>query len=184
MYHISKDKRAVKSAKLIGEGMVRLLRRTSFEKISISALNQETGISRATFYRLFDRVEDVLEYLCDSIFDEIGVEMRGREFESTKEFLLSFIDKWIAHDSLLECLSKNGLMGILCSSHLKKQELVYAMLRLRAPVDEERMDYICYLLAYLMPMAFDVWVLHGKKENAEGLYNNLVRAYRTVGKMF
>lgn len=184
MYHIPDDKRSIKSADLIGKGMIQLLKKEPFEKISILSIHNETGVSRATFYRLFDRVEDVLEYLCDTIFNEIGQELSEYKEATPKELLISFINKWLEKDVLLECLSKNRMMNILCSAHLKQSELVYAMLKMKQPIEKEQLDYICYMLSYLMAMAFDVWAIHGKKENANMLYEHFISSYKFVAKLF
>lgn len=34
---------------------------------------------------------------------------------------------------------------------------------------------------YIMPMMFDVWILHQKKESPEELYENFKESYRTLG---
>ena len=44
-------------------------------------------VSCATFYRLFDYIKDVLEYLCDSIFYEIGHELSEYKEEPLKNCL-------------------------------------------------------------------------------------------------
>ena len=85
MYHIKRDKRALASVELICAGLLRLMARKPFEKITITDLQKESTVSRSTFYRNFDCLEDVLELLCDrgfqTIFDTYNAqppEARGR----------------------------------------------------------------------------------------------------------
>lgn len=61
MYHISKDIRAQKSADYICEALMKCVKHKDFAEITVSDLNKKYGISRTTFYRLFDNTLDVLE---------------------------------------------------------------------------------------------------------------------------
>lgn len=77
MYHIQKDIRAQKSAKLIGEGMLKCLGEKRFEEISVSDVQRASSVGRSTFYRLFDNTADVLAYLCDGILSRPIGSMRS-----------------------------------------------------------------------------------------------------------
>ena len=83
MYHISEDKRAVKSAELIWEGLEKCLAEKELKKIRISDINEKSYVSRATFYRLFDSIGDVLIYRCDRIFADLTVKME--QFTSSND---------------------------------------------------------------------------------------------------
>ena len=68
MYHVSNDIRSKKSAELIWEGMETCLQEKSLDKLRITDIYQKSFVSRATFYRLFDSVQDVIAYKCDCIY--------------------------------------------------------------------------------------------------------------------
>lgn len=70
MYHIKEDKRAQASVELICDGLKRCLKEKSFESVTISDIQRVSGVSRSTFYRNFDRMEDVLALMCDRVFEE------------------------------------------------------------------------------------------------------------------
>lgn len=70
MYHIKEDKRAQASVELICGGLKRCLKEKSFESVTISDIQRVSGVSRSTFYRNFDRMEDVLALMCDRVFEE------------------------------------------------------------------------------------------------------------------
>ncbi len=63
MYHISKDERAKKSAIKIGNGLLRCLKTKEFYQITVTDIQKTSNVGRATFYRLFDNITDVLSYL-------------------------------------------------------------------------------------------------------------------------
>jgi len=71
MYHIKKDKRTQKSSELIYEGLIKCLETKDFTKITISDIEKYSTVSRATFYRLFDSLEDILSMKCDYCFKEV-----------------------------------------------------------------------------------------------------------------
>ena len=64
MYHIVQDKRAIRSAEKVIQSLEETLINTSISDISVSRLCTQCRISRATFYRLFDNLTDVLAYRC------------------------------------------------------------------------------------------------------------------------
>ena len=71
MYHIKKDKRSQTSARLISEGLTKCLQKKDFSKITITDIQKESYVGRATFYRLFDKLPDVLAYQCDQVFEDV-----------------------------------------------------------------------------------------------------------------
>ncbi|MBO4382962.1 MAG: TetR/AcrR family transcriptional regulator [Clostridia bacterium] len=69
MYHISTDKREHKSADALVAAAERIILDTDPQKLTVSLLSKEAGVSRSTFYRLFDEPDDVLQYGADRVFD-------------------------------------------------------------------------------------------------------------------
>ncbi len=53
------------SKKTISEAFFKLVQKYDFDKITISQIADEAGISRATFYRHFDSLESIVEYTSD-----------------------------------------------------------------------------------------------------------------------
>ena len=70
MYHIANDLRAKKSAELICQGLEECLKEMPLNKIHIVNIYKKCFVSRATFYRLFDTIEDVFAYECDLIRED------------------------------------------------------------------------------------------------------------------
>ena len=71
MYHVNKNKKSIKSANTIINTYIKIAQNKNIENISISELCNKSYISRTTFYRLFDKVEDIIPYKIDLIFNEI-----------------------------------------------------------------------------------------------------------------
>lgn len=71
MYHIANDQRERKSAIKLSAAAERILLDREPQKLTVTLLSAEAGVSRTTFYRLFDEPEDVLKYTADETFHEI-----------------------------------------------------------------------------------------------------------------
>lgn len=65
MYHIKEDRRMKQSAGKLLESMFVLLRSKGFGYVSVSDLRKHSGVSRSTFYRLFDTPVDIIAWGCD-----------------------------------------------------------------------------------------------------------------------
>lgn len=71
MYHIASDQRERKSAGKLSAAAERILLSRGPQKLTVSLLSAEAGVSRTTFYRLFDEPDDVLQYTADETFRQI-----------------------------------------------------------------------------------------------------------------
>lgn len=68
MYHIKNDKRCRKSAAKIGEALRVMLAEKPLSEITVTDVQKASRTGRATFYRLFDTVDDVLVYIAEEEF--------------------------------------------------------------------------------------------------------------------
>ena len=71
VYHIANDQRERKSAAKLSAAAERILLGREPQKLSVSLLRSEAGVSRTTFYRLLDEPDDVLKYMADETFHRI-----------------------------------------------------------------------------------------------------------------
>ena len=96
MYHIKNDKRARASTELICAGLLACMKEKPFARITITDVQRASTVSRSTFYRNFDCLEDVLALLCDrgfqAVFSEYNAlppEQRGSLAKATCSLLSS-----------------------------------------------------------------------------------------------
>ena len=182
MYHISNDKRAKKSAELIWQGMEQCLQEKQFDKLRISDINQKSYISRATFYRLFDSLQDVLAYECDQIYSKLADEMKGATFHSRQDFFLLLVEKWMAQEVLIKTLVENNLTGILYDTHMKNRDFMKTVFLKNAVLSEREADYMISLLANIIPAAMNTWYLHGRSESPAEVYQAVSRSLHIIGE--
>lgn len=170
MYHISTDKRAQKSAALIWQGMEQCLQEKPFHKLRISDINQKSYVSRATFYRLFDSLQDVLVYQCDRIYSQLEKAFRSNEIQTKQDFFLLLIEKWMVQGVLIQTLVENNLTGILYDTHMKHRDFMKEVFQKGTVLSEREADYMVSLLANLIPAAMNIWYRHGKNESPGEVY--------------
>lgn len=119
MYHISKDARSERSARLIIKGLDSCLQRKRFADLSVSDIQRASGVSRSTFYRLFDNPVDILTMLCDSVISEGVKKLEQLESYNGSSILLIQIELWRKHRSVLEMVVKSERPDLIYQSNMK-----------------------------------------------------------------
>lgn len=150
------------------DALARCLHRTSFQNVTISDLSRESGVSRVTFYRYFDNTTDVLEYLCDSLFDEAQQhpELMNSNGEDLFVNLLNFL---MERTELLEAIYNSRRLDIFqrsLSSHIN--DLSKTILSGASEIEAAYLK-AAYGTAFASALAgiISVWAEHGRKESPE-----------------
>ena len=171
MYHIKQDKRAQTSVELICTGLKQCLREKSFENITISDIQRISGVSRSTFYRNFDRIEDVLALMCDRVFEEAFAAGYANISEAV-------FRTWFRHADMIETI-----VGI------DRGDMLYASLRrcaagLRGGLpgfgDAALFDYLVSIIASSMMGIMVTWVERGRRESEEELKNMILQSFKAM----
>lgn len=169
MYHIKPEKRTRASAKLITEAVLQLMQEKPFEAITITDVQRVSTVSRSTFYRSFDRLEDVLELLCDEGFAEAFRQGGPTIPEAVFRY-------WSQNSLVLETLVRIHRTDILYNS-LRRSAA--GMAELRALIDDRnRYDYFAAIISSGMMGILIAWVEHGKTESADEV---LEQVYYAIG---
>lgn len=156
MYHIPDDKRAKDSAWKIYQSLRHVLFTKNFCDITVSDIKNESGISRATFYRLFDNLTDVLEMQLEKFFDEY--EKNQKSQKAQKDKILYFFEFFDKHSDLIFILANQNESVI---KTVMEKKLFSAK---RISVSEE---YEISLKIGMMTSILCKWVLRGKTETPE-----------------
>lgn len=172
MYHIKRDKRSEASARLICAGLLDCLREMDFDEISISELQRRSGVSRSTFYRNFDRIEDVLSLLCDQGFQSCFQDRA----EDTPVHLAVF-RYWYRTGFLLEAIIRAGRTDLFLDSFRRCLEENSSLARF---FPEDGLDYFVSTVSYVMVGTLVTWVRRGRKESEQQLMAALASAFSAV----
>lgn len=174
MYHVKKDKRSQTSAKLIIEGLQACLRKKNFQEITISDIQRESTVGRATFYRLFDNLTDVLAYQCDQQFSK-AMETDADNISYT-DHIKHFISCWMEQSELLETIIQSGHIDLLYQVHVKSMPSLKEGLLKNAELSQADSDYFLAIMPNIMIGILTGWIKRGKEESAEDLLLFMKRA--------
>lgn len=176
MYHIKPDKRSRASADAIAQGLQQCLQTTPLTAVTIADLHRATGISRATFYRLFDTVEDVLRYSLDRMVEEfVQATGAGRTYTSL-ELLEQTIALGMQHHEFFQAIFDNGRFDLLFTyteQTFRMPEIARGLLLPGAdPVERE---YILNQLAMSLVAIMFTWARNGRRETAAQIVQYMKR---------
>lgn len=135
MYHIKEDKRSIVSCQMIYEGLKTLMAKKSIDEIYITELVNVSGVSRATFYRNFDHIIDVLVLKSDQVFELLMEKLKNYHAKHvvnrSSEFLVPFLEFFDAHTEIVELLLQAGRRDVLqdsLSKHINRMYPTYELL--------------------------------------------------------
>ncbi|GAO99306.1 hypothetical protein [Fructobacillus ficulneus] len=166
MYHIKVDKRAQRSAGLIVQGVNACLQKKEYRKITIADVLEESTVGRATFYRLFDSISDVLSYECDLMFEQINHE--SSKGKTLQDILVLDIETFMRHDVLLETIVNSHQLNIIYDAQLRQiNQNIFFKIELASP---DQQDFYLAVLTNLLISTLSTWINHGKKESADELF--------------
>jgi len=170
MYHLKPDKRTRTSARMISEALDKCLSEKQLNEITITDIQNKSGVGRATFYRIFDSLPDVLAYKCDNAFEEIIEDLRVLATTTTPEqLIIKYTDFWLKQDSLAEVIIRSNYTDILHTSNQKYMKELVHMLHEASSYSESQCDYLASILSAILI----TWIKKGKIETSEELVKKL-----------
>lgn len=163
MYHIKPDKRSQNTAREIVTGMQECLKTMPMQSVKVSDIHRATGISRTTFYRLFDTPEDILIYQMDQMMEEAGENLPS----DLSELLEKTISQNMEYHGLLKTIVDNNRFDLL----FQYTEKVFRKIEEQYGIFPDNMDpaereYIIVQLSMSMVGSMISWNRSGQMENA------------------
>ena len=181
MYHIKSDRRSQSSAAEIVRGMQECLKTTPLKAITVSDIHKATGISRATFYRLFDTPEDVLIYQLDQMTEQAMAAAVCSENFSTRQVMLDTIALGLQNHEFLKALVDNDRLDLLFRYTEKSFHRLDSAKKIftedMAPAER---DSIIAHLSMSMVASQITWSRNGQKESPQDLMRYLKRYTQVV----
>lgn len=178
MFHIKDDKRSQRSAELIVNGVKQCLKRKRFEDITITDIQKASTVGRATFYRLFDRTEDVLEYSCD-----IGVKRIINELLKSEHPTINEVNEYILeYAAALELVMTSRREHILYNCVYKYENEIRTIMKL-APENTGSV-YFTSILTGIAISVVDTWINNGRKETADEVHKCIYDTLKQLIDMY
>ena len=160
------------------EGLYKCLEKKSFSRITITDIQKASSVGRATFYRLFDNLADVLEYECDNVFQQMLKLYKENDsvtddispFESLFTF---FMEYWMEHSSLLDALMDSKRIDIMNSVYMTHADEIGAILVPDLKLSQKELEYFVSVATAAIFGIFYTWTNGGKKESVSELISIL-----------
>lgn len=183
MYHIPNDKRALRSAERLSRALQECLQTKDLSGITVSDLHQASGVSRATFYRLFDTVSDVVAFQCDQLYDSLAEWIRQNPDVTLRDISLELIRRWLSLPRFMETLVKNNLIGVLFQAHRRNAAKIWGLDEdLRRLTEAEQTYFMCTLIG-MMPVVLHAWYINGRRDSPEEIYDYLKGSVGIINRL-
>lgn len=164
MYHIKNDLRALKSAEQLYHGLSLCMENQAFETLTVATLSKKAGVGRATFYRNFDDITDILLWKCDCRFSEMFHSLSVRDIlqAENQNFILYALKYWEQNPAVVEQLLSIRRSDIIFEAFVKNSNIISEYRRkLGMPVIED-FDYYISARAGLFIGIMSTWIKNGK----------------------
>ncbi|USS91733.1 TetR/AcrR family transcriptional regulator [Fructobacillus americanaquae] len=119
--NIKRTKQVDQSINLLILGLIRLMNTKPLEKITISELTKEAGLSRRTFYRHFQSIDDILTLKVEQIVDKL-YQRAGLKGQTLEEVLNDAYHVLLSDKVFLQSLLENNHEYLLQKVILQKCE--------------------------------------------------------------
>ena len=184
MYHIKSDRRSQASAAQIVLGLQECLKTTPLKSITVTDIHRVTGISRATFYRLFDNPEDVLLYQLDLMTAASADIYLTQQDMSSGQLLEKTMELGLQNHDFLKALVENGRHDLLFS-YTERNFRKLDRYKEFFPEDmtmEER-NYVIAHLSMSMVANLITWARNGQRETVKDIVRYQKRYLQVMGSL-
>lgn len=184
MYHIKSDKRSQTSAAQVVRGLQECLKTTPLKSITVSDLHRVTGISRATFYRLFDTPEDVLLYQLDQMTQGATRVYEQYSHLATPQLLEQTISLGLENHDFIKALVENGRQDLLFAYTERSFRSIDATKSIFPEnMGPKERDYVIAHLSMAMVATQITWSRNGQTETPRDLLRYLKRYTQIISAM-
>ena len=138
---------AEQSKRRFADALLKVMEQYDFREITITQLAQEAGLSRKTFYRLFDDKEAVLALIFEKLYRECLAQFQSNNISRYWDAVQCYFDFWEERRSLLLLFEKNGILPALFDGAYKYSFSIFECVRSKETAEQYSLQ-LPYLLAY------------------------------------
>ncbi len=179
MYHIKDDQRSIRSSEMLYDALLRLVRHKPFHTITVTELVEAAQIGRATFYRNFDAIEDILRMRCDRTFEDLIVYIRAYLAEHQNEVgklpLRPLLHYFYHNSEIIETLMTIKRFDMIQDAFRQVMEPFKPRLVALHGVSEAYIEYGLVVRVGIMTNILTQWIASGKQPPPDELANTLGR---------
>lgn len=158
---------ALQSKKMLMNGLIKLMETYDFSMITVTQICQEAGLSRRTFYRLYNTREDILDEYMSTLAEEFICMVADTTPHHYTEVAAIYFEFWKQHEIFLNLLKKNKMIEIIYRISGKTAPVVFQKVKPDMKLDDLTLSYsLSYSLGGLNGMLIR-WVEEGMKLSSE-----------------
>lgn len=181
MYHIKNDKRSIQSSNWLYNALVELMKENEYSKITITRLVDKAKLGRATFYRNFDSIDDILRLNCDKAFSDLYIffieDYRALKLTDKNArfiFFKPFFRYWYKNSLILEQLIKANRIDIISDSFVKMLGLFSLHVDMTNELFSKYKDYFVVSITGLAINILVQWIKDNKNIKPDNLYDIVI----------
>ncbi|MFR9543588.1 MAG: TetR/AcrR family transcriptional regulator [Rikenellaceae bacterium] len=165
---------------IYADSLLDLLRRSSYDVITISEICDNTPLTRRTFYNNFSSKEDVVIFICNNLMDRYIDMLRSEERVTLATIATRFCQFGASNKELFMLIIDNDIYHIFVRVGIKRIVDVGSFVP-NSIVDEPsetQRKYINLFHAVGTLNLFEQWLIGGMKESPEemsSIYTSIVR---------
>lgn len=155
MYKMCKTEKSIERQKLFQTTLLEMMKKQTYQGITVTSLCKEMQIPRKTFYRYYDTLEDVLHLLLDDTVREAFL------YLEVKADLIGFYTYWKRKKSFLDVLERSGLSSLLVNriyDRLSEHDI-------EKEITDEDLRFAGYVAAIMTILL--IWHHSGMKQSPE-----------------
>lgn len=101
---------ALQSKRMLMNGLIKLMETYDFSMITVTQICQESGLSRRTFYRLYNTREEIIDEYMSTLADEFIHMLAVASPRHYTEVAAVYFEFWKQHEIFLNLLKKNNML--------------------------------------------------------------------------
>lgn len=184
MYRIKNDQRALQSAEMLYDGLVKLMQEMPFDAIKVTDLVIASHVGRTTFYRHFDAIDDILRWRSDQTYDDMiqyVIEYVQNHGNPARVMLLKpVLQYFYLHSEIIELLIQANRLDIAMAS-LNRAVMPHIAPALASLANDEAfLDYDMTIRIGIITNILVKWIADGKQPPPDELAGTLSRRIKNM----
>lgn len=167
----TREKSSVK--KRMADAFVDILSQKSYADITVTDIVNTAQVARVSFYRNFNSISDVVDYITDELanefIDKILPVLNSNDENKWREFLFDFINNALNNRGKIEAINLQNTAVLF--SHLNTKMQMYVNVNSNKTISDK---YTSYVKACLINNVVKKWIDDGMVETPEEIINYLM----------
>lgn len=138
---------AKQSQAWLSKALLALMEQKPYRSITISEIAEKAGLSRRTYYRVFDAKEDLLFYYAETLYREFLVMLNRNIPDSYRDVIRLYLEFWYKHKHFLLLMKQNDLTLIIVQGYRRYFPEVFKVVKADHPLANNP-EALSYAMAY------------------------------------